>query len=584
MTKTIKALCVLLGLVCVLQTVITPSSDTASAKPEEIKGVWVATVFSMDYPTSASTDPKVLKNQADLTVENAKKLGYNAIFLQVRPAADAFYKSDIYPWSKYLTGTEGLAPRDGFDPLEYIVQKAHAEGIALHAWINPYRVTASESDNALQSADSIAARYPSLVVKHSDGKLYLNPGEPDSIKLVVDGALEIVKGYEVDGIHIDDYFYPSAGFPDSEAFTKYGGSFSDIGDWRRSNTKALISELKSAIKAENADCLLSVSPCGIWANKKSNPNGSDTAGKQAYYDYYADTRQWVKEELLDIIIPQVYWNIGYSAADFKEVASWWNDTVDGTSVRLCIGQGVYKAADEADTASTWYGEVGTRELQSQLQYLSTLKNVSGYVHYRLGSALKTDSMSEFITALNNGTLPVFKDTEAYPWAREAIERLYREGIVNGMGDGTFGCAKTVTRADFAVMLVRLSKQNVPFVSNFSDVTEDKYYYNEVGIARVLGYISGRDNNTFDPTGSITREDMALIAYRVLSKQGKITGGDPQRLYSEFTDAAAISEYAREAVAAMTENDLLSGYETGEFKPGGYATRAETAVFLNRIYN
>ncbi|MBE7032476.1 MAG: hypothetical protein E7401_05900 [Ruminococcaceae bacterium] len=582
MTRTIKALCVIVGLICTLQAVIPTTGEKVSAKIDTIKGVWAATVFSLDFPQKPTTDPDILKKDADALIDKANRLGYNTLYFQVRPSGDAFYESEIFPWSEYLTGEQGLAPQNGFDPLEYIIDAAHKKEIELHAWINPYRITASEKSNATQTEQSIAKKYPQLAVKHSDGKLYLNPGEPESNKLVVDGALEIIRNYDVDGIHIDDYFYPSGAFPDSETFTRYGGSFRDIGDWRRDNTTSLIKALRDAIKAEDPSCIFSVSPSGIWANKKSHPEGSDSSGIQSYFDNYADTRLWVKENLIDVIIPQIYWNIGYEIADFKKITNWWNDTVRGTSVRLCIGQGTYRVSDETNPTSVWYGENGQAELKSQLKLLNSLDNIHGYSHYRLGSAADNGGFADFIKKLNTQKLRSFTDTEGYPWAEEAIERLYQKGIVNGMGDGTFGSSRTVTRADFTIMLVRLTEQNVPFAENFADVTEDKYYYKEIGIAKALGYASGRENNIFDPLGNITREDMATLAYRVLVKEGRIGEGNPEILFKKFPDANEISEYAREAVAAMTEDGYLGGYETGEFKPKGLATRAETAVFLDRI--
>ena len=582
MTRTIKAICVILGIICTLSSIPRQGRGNALAKEQEIKGVWVATLYSMDFPSTPSVDAKALKKMAASLLENVEKLGFNTIFFQARPAGDALYPSQIYPWSRYLTGTEGKAPSDGFDPLEYIVSEAHKKGILVHAWINPYRITASEKDSESLSDASIAKKHPHLVVKHTDGKLYLNPGEPESRKIVIDGALEIVRGYEIDGIHIDDYFYPSSAFPDSDTFTKYGGKFSDIGDWRRDNTTRLVKELGEAIKKEDPDVLFSVSPCGIWANKSSNVHGSDTSGKQAYYDYYADTRLWVKEELVDIIIPQVYWNIGYPTADFEVVSNWWNETVEGTDVALCIGQGVYKAAEETEPASPWYGQNGFNELEKQLSLISSLDNTSGFVQYRLGSILSSEALSGFVSSALQSTPLLFTDINDHPWAKDSIEALYKKGVISGMGDGTFGGFRQVTRADFALMLVRLSKQNVPFVENFSDVTEDKYYYKEVGVAKVLGFVTGRDGNIFDPSGFITREDMATMVWRVLVKEGRIKGESNFSLASKFSDAEQISEYARLAVSAMAEKKIINGYETGEFKPKGFATRAECACILNRV--
>ncbi len=583
MTKTVKAICVVLGIVSLLAGFVPSGTKTqAVAKDREIKGVWAATLYSMDYPHKPTTDANTLKKDADALVQSVKDHGFNTLFLQVRPSGDAFYKSEIYPWSRYLTGSENLAPNDNFDPLEYIVDIAHKNGISIHAWINPYRITASEKDSESLSDTNIAKKFPELVVKHTDNKLYLNPGEPEAMDIVIRGAVELAENYDIDGIHIDDYFYPSSAFPDGETFTKYGGKFTDIGDWRRDNTTRLVKELREAVKSVNPELVFSVSPCGIWANKASNPLGSNTSGKQAYYDYYADTRLWVKEDLVDLIIPQVYWNIGYNSADFEEIARWWNDTVAGTDAALCIGQGVYKAAEATDTSSPWYGENGKTELKNQLNLINNLENTQGYVQYRIGSIIQNTDLSNFIRDLNNQKAKIFTDTKDAPWAEEAIERLYSRGIIKGMGDGTFGCSRKVSRADFVVMLVRMTKQNVPFAENFADVTPDKYYYKEVGIARILGFASGRDGNLFDPSESITREDMATMVWRTLTKTGNLKTESRLDLNKKFTDANEISAYAEEAVGVLAEEGILSGYETGEFNPGGFATRAECAVLLDRI--
>ncbi len=583
MTKTFKCICVLVGLFCTINSLLPQKgAGRVNAESEEIRGIWVATVFSLDYPATPSPSPDTLKAQTDNLLNNVQNLGYNTLFFQLRPSGDAFYPSKIFPWSKYLTGNGGQSPLNGFDPLEYLIDESHKRGIAFHAWINPYRITASANDIQTLPESSIAKTHPHLIINHTDSKLYLNPGEPEATKLVVDGVGEIVKNYNVDGIHIDDYFYPDSSFPDSETFTKYGGEFSDIGDWRRNNTTNLIKSIGSMLKSTHPGVIFSVSPCGIWANRESHPDGSETKGVQAYFDYYADTKQWVKDELIDWIIPQIYWNIGNSAADFETVAKWWDSTVSGTKVSLCIGQGVYKAADETSSASVWYGENGIAELNRQFRLMSNLENCIGYSHYRLGSVLKSQTLTDFVKAANTGELPLFSDLSLYPWAADAITSLHKKGVVNGMGDGTFGCARQVTRADFTLMLVRILGKTAEVKDNFDDVSPDQYFYKEIGVAKALGITNGRDGKTFDPTGNITRQDMATLVYRLLEKENKLNFDETFNLSNKFSDAKDISEYAATSIKAMVDMKLLSGYETGEFKPQGFATRAETAVFLSRV--
>ncbi len=581
MSKTIKALLFVVGLIFVLGSFSWKKDDQNSPlKEQNFKGVWVATLNSMDFPSALTSDPQKLKDSADSMLKNVKELGFNAIFFQVRPSGDAFYSSDIFPWSKFLTGTQGVAPDDGFDPLSYIVAEAHKEDISVHAWINPYRITASKEDSL--SENSIAKKHPHLVKEDTDGKLYLDPGHPDSRRLVLDGIQEILENYDVDGIHMDDYFYPSPSFPDNETFLMYGGDFLDIGDWRRNNTYLLVKEIKEAIDHSSRDVLFSVSPSGIWANKSSHADGSNTSGKQAYYDHYADTRLWVKEDLVDIIIPQLYWNIGYEIADFEELSNWWDNVVNDTQVSLLVGQGVYKIDEEGDPLSPWYKESGHKELENQLAIITSLKNSSGFVQYRLGSILKDPSLKEFIKNLNASGPLLFSDINECLWAKDSIESLFKKGVITGMGDGSFGARRNVSRADFIVMLMRLSKQNVPFTQNFSDVSSESYYYKEVGTAKALGFVTGREDNIFDPLSNITREDMATLVWRMLLKEGRIKEGTSFSLSEKFSDASQISEYARTAVSVMAEKKIISGYEDGNFRPKNFATRAECAVILDRV--
>ncbi|MDP4108510.1 MAG: family 10 glycosylhydrolase, partial [Bacillota bacterium] len=275
----------------------------------ELRGVWISTVLNLDYPSSPTEDVAALKKEATEELDYAQKNGFNAVFFQVRPACDAFYKSSIFPWSSYLTGDQGKAP-GSFDPLEFYVSEAHKRGLQLHAWINPFRVTKSKETLSSLAKSNPARKNPSWVVTGADGNLYLNPGIPEVRALVVNGVLEIIKSYKVDGIHLDDYFYPSKNFNDADAFKKYGAHAKNLDEFRRNNVNLLIKNLGAAIKKANSKVSFGVSPSGIWANKKSLEDGSDTSGGQSYFDSYADSRKWVKEKWVDYIAPQIYWNIG----------------------------------------------------------------------------------------------------------------------------------------------------------------------------------------------------------------------------------------------------------------------------------
>lgn len=352
---------------------------------EKFNALWVATVLNLDYPSKPTSDGSMLKAEALSIIEEAHSMGINAIILQVRPSADALYKSRIYPWSKYLTGKQGLAPSEGFDPLEFWIEESHKRGIALHAWVNPYRITrktASEPAHDFSSltVDHPARLNPSWVVSHSDGNLYFNPGIPAVIDHITESIVEIVKNYDVDGIHFDDYFYPSTTFDDASAFAAYGKSYGAIADWRRANVDTLIERVYAAIKKEDANVQFGVSPFGIWANVKKNQLGSATNGFESYYSQYADTKKWVEKNMIDYIAPQIYWHIGYDIADYSVLVKWWSEVAKGSNVRLYIGHAAYRTYN-TDSKSPWFG---IAEIERQLNLNRSYDNIKGSIFFRYG--------------------------------------------------------------------------------------------------------------------------------------------------------------------------------------------------------
>lgn len=383
-----------LVLACVL-TLVTPAfaAGTSSAS-EEMRGVWVSSVYNLDYPSSPTTDPDKLRAEADEILDNCVKWGLNAVFLQVRPSGDALYKSDLFPWSKYLTGSVGTAPQDGFDPLEYWVEAAHKRGLELHAWINPYRITRSKDTewNSLPSTHP-AKMNPDWVVKYSDGNYYFNPGIPEVRDLVTRGAVEIVQNYDVDGLHMDDYFYPGTDFNDAATYQKYGSSFSNIADFRRDSVNQLVAQLDTAVHNIDPDIQFGISPSGIWANKSTDPRGSNTNGSEHYVSSYADSLYWIESGLVDYIIPQIYWEIGHKLADFATLADWWNDAVAGSDVHLYIGMGAYRCAD--NPTGVWKT---TDPLFDSLAYLENKDNVGGCVFFRYGSIPAVSGMADRLTS------------------------------------------------------------------------------------------------------------------------------------------------------------------------------------------
>ncbi len=362
----------------------------------ELKGVWVASVYNLDYPSNPTQDETVLKNGAIEILDNVKKLGINAVFLQVRPSSDSLYNSKIFPWSKYLTGYSGEAPNNGFDPLAFWVKEAHKRNIELHAWINPYRITKNgDEEYSLISSNSPAKVHKDYVVKYSDGNYYFNPGIPEVRKLVIDGALEIANNYDVDGIHMDDYFYPGSGFDDLDTYNKYGKSFTNIDDWRRNNVDLLVKELDEKIHEVKSDVAFGISPFGIWANSSKNSLGSNTSGTESYYSHYADTRKWVLNGWVDYIAPQLYWERGHKSADYYTLVNWWADTVasSGSDTKLYVGLADYRAVD-AKSTSVWNNGL---EVLEQMIINDESQIISGEIHYRYSSLIANSGLSKILS-------------------------------------------------------------------------------------------------------------------------------------------------------------------------------------------
>lgn len=309
-------------------------------KPDNgLHGVWVTTVGNKDFPSKKGMSVVEQKKQADQILDKVKSLSLNTVFLQVRPGSDALYKSSVYPWSAVLTGTQGQDP--GYDPLQYFIEGAHKRGLKLYAWVNPYRVQTKSDPNSL--ADSNPAKVnPGWTVVSSDGQLYFDPGVPQVRNMVENGVMEIVNNYKIDGIVFDDYFYPDKNFGDSATYKSYGSGKS-VEDFRRDNVNKLVSEVHTKIKAANPKIDFGISPVGVWANKNQNFLGCDTDGAfSSYYDQYADTRLWVKNNWVDFICPQIYWSIGYDKADYSTILDWWASVAKGTKVKLYVAHAVEK--------------------------------------------------------------------------------------------------------------------------------------------------------------------------------------------------------------------------------------------------
>lgn len=330
-------------LAILLLAVVAASNAVAANPKREFRGAWLHTVHQGQYAKMS-----VAENQAYLIrqLDSLKMAGCNAVVFQVRPSADAFYPSKLEPWSRFVTGKAGKAPNPMWDPLQFMIQESHKRGMELHAWLNPYRVTTSKNETLPEG--HIGKREADRIVSY-DGKLYFDPGLPKNRAFIEQVVGDIVTRYDVDAIHMDDYFYPypvkGVDFPDDKSYAEFGGEL-NRGDWRRENVNKLIEGLHNVIVGIKPWVRLGISPFGIWRNKKSDERGSDTNGLQNYDDLYADVILWTEKGWVDYMLPQLYWELEKEVASSEKLAYWWNDNANGR--HMYIGQDVNKTMTVKD--------------------------------------------------------------------------------------------------------------------------------------------------------------------------------------------------------------------------------------------
>ncbi|HSQ88880.1 glycoside hydrolase family 10 protein [Romboutsia sp.] len=329
----------------------------------ELRGVWISTVYEIDWPKTQN-DIHAQKQEFIEILDTLQSLNFNSVFVQIRPTSDTFYKSYINPWSKYLTGTQGKSP--GYDPLKFMIKETHRRNMEFHAWLNPYRITTSGTDlNKLYKAHP-ARLNPSWALSY-DNALFYNPENPEVIRYIATTVFEIVKNYYIDGIHFDDYFYPY-NYPLPQGEDRDGV----IANNRREAVNNMIRLVNKAIKSTRECVQFGVSPFGVWKNKSSDPNGSDTNNLESYYDVYADSLKWIEEGIIDYIAPQIYWTIDNKISAYETSVKWWNNVVKDTGVRLYIGQNI----SNVDIA---------KEIEKQVNINRTYSEVEGSIFFSMSN-------------------------------------------------------------------------------------------------------------------------------------------------------------------------------------------------------
>jgi uncharacterized lipoprotein YddW (UPF0748 family) len=364
----------------------------------EFRAVWIATVVNIDWPKSG-TDP-VEKQKADYIeiLDTYKKLKYNAVIVQIRSVGDAFYPSKLAPWSRYLTGKEGQAPEPYYDPLAWMIEQAHQRGFEFHAWLNPYRATFDTKTETL-SKEHDFFRHRDWMIKYGETgkeKYYYNPALPEVQSHLTTVVEEVVKNYDIDAIHFDDYFYPykvtGKVFNDSASYKKYGNKLS-LEDWRRDNVNTFVKNIYYTIKRHKPWVQFGISPFGVWRNKSVDPKGSDTqSGQTNYDDLYADPIAWMEGKYIDYMLPQLYWSIDHKTASYSKLLKWWSN--NSTNTNVYIGNGSYKIKSDSD--KKWFVP---GEIPNQIDLTRTYPNVQGNAYFSAKSFVNNNK--DVVTLLEN---------------------------------------------------------------------------------------------------------------------------------------------------------------------------------------
>jgi uncharacterized lipoprotein YddW (UPF0748 family) len=371
--------------ICLLLVALVASAQ----QKREFRGAWIQCVNGQFKGMSTEAMQRTLTYQ----LNELQKDGCNAIIFQVRPECDALYESSIEPWSYYLTGEQGSRPYPYWDPLKWMVDECHKRGMELHAWINPYRAkTKTAHGNA---RNHVVVQHPEWTFQY-DGLTLLNPALQECRDYICNVARDIVTRYDVDGFHIDDYFYPypvaGVQIPDDAQYRANSNGIGNRGDWRRFNVNLFIEQLYKTVHEAKPWVKVGISPFGIYRNKKSDPNGSRTNGLQNYDDLYADVLLWDANGWMDYCVPQIYWEIGNRAADYDELIHWWNQHLTRTA--LYIGEDVERTVKHADLK-----DKNRHQLSAKMSLHQQLPRVKGTVLWYAKAAV--DNIGNYGTSLRN---------------------------------------------------------------------------------------------------------------------------------------------------------------------------------------
>lgn len=347
------------------------------------RGAWIATVANIDWPSKEAVG-NTEKQQAEMLflLDSLQSIGINAIIFQVRPTADALYYSELEPVSHWLTGTQGSwKEQTPWDPLEWTIDEAHQRNMEVHVWLNPYRVNLATTDTSILAPNHIMRRHPDWFWCYNK-QWYFDPGLDETREWICTIVQDIVERYDIQAIHMDDYFYPypagGKALPDEHTFARLPRGYEDIKEWRRNNVDMAIQDISATIRDCRPDVLFGISPFGVWRNADVDSTGSATkAGITNYDDLYANIRLWIQAGWIDYVLPQLYWEIGKKVADYEVLAHWWANEVRGTDCKLYIGMAPYRLENASHKTPWGKGN----EISRQMQLNRTIPEITGECFY-----------------------------------------------------------------------------------------------------------------------------------------------------------------------------------------------------------
>lgn len=348
-------------------------------KKREMRAVWIATVVNLDWPSQKGLDSETQKKEFTDMLDLFKKNNINTVIVQVRPSGDAIYPSKYTNWSEWLTGIQGQCPTPYYDPLKFIVEECHKRCLEIHAWFNPFRAIFNYNKHQV-CKQHITNTHPEWTITYGNHK-YLDPGIPDVRNHIAKVINEVVKNYDIDAVHFDDYFYPysnSKDFPDSLSFEKYAGINTNKKQWRRNNINQFIKTVSSNIQKLKPEVKFGISPFPVWRTKKNDKEGINLSAISSYDDLCADILLWMNKGWIDYVMPQLYGHIGHKNLDYKKLAEWWSEKTKNTN--LYIGQAIYKI----DPQSEYKEWQDSRQLLDQIKLNQKYSNIKGHSFFRAG--------------------------------------------------------------------------------------------------------------------------------------------------------------------------------------------------------